>query len=44
MNRKFAEKLAILLVLFLGVCIATGFIIGNYSIVKKEAEKTLATK
>ena len=44
MNRKFAEKLAILLLVFLGVCIATGFIIGNYSIVKQEAEKALANK
>ena len=38
MNRKFVEKLIILIVVFLIVTIATGAIIGNYVSKKKELE------
>ena len=39
MDKKFYEKLIILIVLFLGVTIATGAIIGNYTNKKREAEE-----
>ena len=39
MDRKFLEKLIIAIVIFLGVTIATAYIIGNYVVTKKEAER-----
>jgi len=37
-NKKFYEKLVVLIVLFVGITIATGAIIGNYVKQKKEIE------
>lgn len=38
-NKKFFERLIILIVLFLGITIATAYIIGNYVGQKKSNEK-----
>jgi len=39
MDRKFLEKLIILIVLFIGVTIGTSYIVGNYVNQKKAEEQ-----
>ena len=40
MDLKFIEKLCILIVVFVSICVATGAIIGNYVQQNKEDVKT----